>query len=78
MTVGLFTFVDVYARALATADHLLTKGKERADALGICERDMLNWRLIDDMQPLDFQLMWFAILHSFGQHWLRELMFCTS
>jgi uncharacterized protein len=66
MTVGLFTFVDLYTRALATADHLLTKGKERADALGICERDILNWRLIDDMQPLDFQLM---VVCNFTQLW---------
>jgi uncharacterized protein len=66
VTVGLFTFVDLYARALATADHLLTKGEERAAALGVGERDMLSWRLIDDMQPLDFQIM---VVCNFTQLW---------
>jgi hypothetical protein len=57
MTIGIFTFIDLFDRALATADHLLTKGVERAAELGIGEREMLAWRLIGDMHPLGFQLM---------------------
>jgi uncharacterized protein len=66
MTVRIYTFVDLYTRALATADHLLTKGEERAEALGVGESEMLNWRLIEDMQSLGFQLM---VVFNFAQLW---------
>lgn len=66
MTVRLFTFVDLFDRALATADHLLTKGVERAGHLGVSEADMLSWRLIGDMHPLAFQLM---VVTNFAQQW---------
>jgi uncharacterized protein len=66
MTVRLYTFVDLYTRALATADHLLTKGEERAEALGVGESEMLNWRLIEDMQSFGFQLM---VVCNFAQLW---------
>lgn len=57
MAVSLFTFVDLFARQLVTLDHLLAKGAEHAKANGISEAEMLEWRLIEDMQPLGFQVM---------------------
>ena len=52
-----FTFVEMYAHALETASHLLTKGAEHAAGIGITEQAMLDWRLIENMHPLSFQLM---------------------
>lgn len=66
MKTSLFTYVDMYTRILAAADHLLTKGVEAAGHLGISEREMLDWRLIDDMQPLRFQIM---VICNFSQQW---------
>jgi hypothetical protein len=54
--VDLFTFVDLYSRVLDTAAHILDKGAAHAAAIGVSESDMLDWRLIEDMQPLRFQL----------------------
>jgi len=66
MDARLFTFVDLYDRVLATAAHILAKGWARAQATGVAEGDMLDWRLIDDMQPLRFQLM---VVCNFSQQW---------
>jgi hypothetical protein len=66
MAVTLFTFVDLYSRVLATAAHLLDKGAAHAAAHGVGEAEMLDWRLIDDMQPLRFQLM---VACNFAQQW---------
>jgi len=66
MTVSLFTFVDMFSRAAATAEHLLDKGVEHARALGVSEAEMLGWRLIDDMATLRFQL---AMVGNFAQQW---------
>jgi hypothetical protein len=67
MPANLFTFVDLYSRALGTAAHLLAKGAEHAAGLGVTEGEMLDdWRLIDDMQPLRFQL---NVVGNFGQQW---------
>jgi hypothetical protein len=66
MTVGLFTFVDLYSRQLSTLDHLLDKGAEHAKSIGVSEADMLQWRLIEDMQPLAFQLM---VVCNFSRQW---------
>jgi hypothetical protein len=66
MTVCAFTFVDLYGRALATAAHLLDKGAAHARAAGVSEAAMLDWRLIDDMQPLAFQLM---VVVNFSKAW---------
>lgn len=66
MAVNLFTFVDLYSRVLATADHILTKGEAHASSIGASEAEMLDWRLIDDMQPLRFQLM---VVCDFSQQW---------
>ncbi|HEX5263550.1 MAG TPA: DUF1993 domain-containing protein [Phenylobacterium sp.] len=70
MAVSLFTFVDLFARQLVTLDHLLTKGAEHAKATGASEADMLNWRLIDDMQPLSFQAM---VLCNFTRQWTARV-----
>ncbi len=66
MTVNLFTFVDLFDRHLATANHLLAKGLDHAGANVIPEAEMLDWRLIDDMQPLRFQIM---VVINFAQQW---------
>ncbi|MFI4966543.1 MAG: DUF1993 domain-containing protein [Caulobacterales bacterium] len=66
MPVTLFTFVGLYSRLLDTAAHLLAKGVEHAKGLGKSEADMLDWRLIDDMAPLRFQLM---VVCNFTRQW---------
>lgn len=66
MATDLFTFVDLYSRALTTTAHILTKGAEFAASNGVSEADMLGWRLIDDMQPLRFQIM---VVCNFTKQW---------
>jgi len=66
MTVSLFTFVDLFTRQLATLDSLLDKGAAHARAQGVSEGDMLDWRLIEDMQPLRFQAM---VVCNFSRLW---------
>ena len=70
MTVSLFTFVDLYRRQLDTAAHLLAKGRAHAAATGVSEADMLGWRLIDDMHPLNFQLM---VVINFATQWTARV-----
>jgi hypothetical protein len=55
MGVNLFTFVDLYSKGLTTLAHVLDRGAELAKSKGVSEADMLEWRLIDDMNPLRFQ-----------------------
>jgi hypothetical protein len=66
MTVSLFTFINLYSRQLTTAAHILAKGVEHAKATGVSEAQMLDWRLIDDMSPLSFQLM---VVCNFTRLW---------
>lgn len=66
MTISLFTFVDLFSRHLATTEHLLAKGAAHAEAQGLSAEDALDWRLIDDMNPLRFQLM---VVCNFAQQW---------
>lgn len=66
MPVNLFTFVDLYSRALTTAAHLLDKGAEHTRATGAGEGEMLDWSLIGDMQPLRFQVM---VVCNFARQW---------
>ena len=66
MTTNLYTFVDLFDRALDTASHILTKGAEFAKAKGVSETEMLDWRLIGDMEPLRFQVM---VVCNFSQQW---------
>ena len=70
MTVNLFTFVDLYSRALTTLSHILTKGAEHAKAQGVGEKEMLDWRLIDDMQPLRFQI---SVVCNFSRQWTARV-----
>ena len=66
MTVNLFSFVDMYSKALGTAAHILGKGVEHARATGASDAEVLTWRLIDDMAPLAFQLM---VVVNFTRLW---------
>lgn len=66
MTVGLFSFVDMYSKALGTLDHVLSKGAEFAAAQGQTDAQMLEWRLIDDMNPLRFQAY---VVINFAKQW---------
>lgn len=66
MTVRLFTFIDMFSRVVGTAEHLLAKGVEHAEGLGASGEEMLDWRLIEDMQPLRFQLM---VVCNFTRQW---------
>jgi hypothetical protein len=66
VAVSLFTFVDLYSKGLGTLDHLLSKGAEQAKALGATEAEMLEWRLIDDMNPLRFQCQ---MVINFSRQW---------
>jgi hypothetical protein len=66
MTVSLFTFVELFSRQLTTLDHLLAKGAEHAKAADASETEMLDWRLIEDMQPLRFQAM---VVCNFSRQW---------
>ncbi len=69
MTIDFHTFAGLHTRALDTASHLLTKGAEHAAANGVSEGEMLDWRLIDDMAPLRFQLM---VVCNFPPQWLAR------
>ena len=66
MTVNLHTFIGLYDHALVATAHLLDKGMEHAAAQGVSERDMLNWRLIEDMNPLAFQVV---VVVNFSRQW---------
>ncbi len=66
MTVSLFTFIDLFDRQVATASSLLAKGAAHAKSAGVSEADMLQWRLIEDMAPLGFQLM---VVCNFTRLW---------
>jgi hypothetical protein len=69
MAVSLFSFVDMFSRAVATASHLLTKGAEHSRAAGGSDDDILDWRLIEDMQPLRFQM---SVVCNFTRQWLAR------
>jgi hypothetical protein len=66
MAVCLFTFVDLYSKGLTTLDHILTKGAEFAASKGVSEADMLEWRLVEDMNPLRFQAI---VVINFARQW---------
>jgi len=66
MTVCLFTFVELYAKGLGTLDNLLTKGAAFAASQGVSDAEMLDWRLIDDMNPLRFQA---NVALNFARQW---------
>jgi len=66
MTVCLFTFVDLYSKGLTTLDHILTKGAEFAASKGVSSGEMLEWRLIEDMNPVRFQAY---VVINFAKQW---------
>ncbi|HEY1880949.1 MAG TPA: DUF1993 domain-containing protein [Caulobacteraceae bacterium] len=66
MTVSLFSFINLFDRQLTALDHILKKGQAHAEANGVSETGMLAWRLIDDMQPLAFQIM---VACNFSRQW---------
>ena len=66
MTINLYSFVGMYSRVLDTAANLLIKGADHAAVIGASETEMLNWRLIEDMAPLNFQLM---VVCNFTRLW---------
>ncbi len=71
MAVSLYSFVDLYDRGLDTAAHILAKGADHAAATGATEQEMLDWRLIHDMQPLRFQLM---VVCDFSRQWTARVV----
>lgn len=66
MTVSLFTFVDLFSRVAGTADHLLDRGAPFAREQGGTGEEALDWRLIDTMNPLRFQVM---VVCNFAGRW---------
>jgi uncharacterized protein len=70
MTTNAFVFVGMYDHVLRAAAHILEKGRAHAEASGVSEREMLGWRLIDDMQPLSFQL---EVICRFSRQWLARV-----
>jgi uncharacterized protein len=63
---SLYSFVEIYTRALEAADHILGKGVAFAGEKAIAEQEMLGWRLVEDMNPLSFQL---AVIINFSRGW---------
>ncbi len=70
MTINAYAFVGIYDHVLRATAHVLEKGRAHAEAEGISEREMLGWRLIEDMQPLSFQL---EVVCSFSRQWLARV-----
>ena len=66
MPTTLFTFIGLYDRALATCEHLLAKGEAFATDKGLAPGVILDWKLVDDMNPLRFQLM---VVVNFVRNW---------
>jgi hypothetical protein len=66
VTTNLYTFVNLYDRGLTTLTHLLDKGAEFAKGQGVSADEMLDWRLIDDMNPLRFQAY---VCVQFAKQW---------
>jgi hypothetical protein len=71
LTVTAYTFVRMYTHALDAAANVLTKAKTFAAASGQSEKEMLDWRLIDDMQPLAFQL---GVICDFAKQWPARIL----
>jgi uncharacterized protein len=66
MAVCLFTFVDLYSKGLGTLDHILAEGAGFAASKGVSDADMLEWRLVEDMNPLRFQAF---VVINFAKQW---------
>lgn len=70
MATNLFTFVDLYSKGLTTLAHVLDKGAALAKSKGVSENDMLEWRLVDDMNPLRFQAF---VVINFAKRWTARV-----
>ena len=70
MTTNLFTFVGLYRRIVRNTAHVLRKGAAHAQATGVSTDEMLDWRLIDDMQPLRFQV---SVVCNFSKQWTARV-----
>lgn len=68
--INLYSFVDLFARSIVATRHLLAKGATHVSGLGVSEREMLGWRLADDMHPLGFQLM---VVANFSRTWTARV-----
>jgi hypothetical protein len=68
--INLYSFVDLFARSVVAAKHLLAKGAAHVSSLGITEQEMLGWRLAEDMHPLSFQL---AVVANFTRLWTARV-----
>jgi hypothetical protein len=66
LAVNLYTFVGMYTRGLGTLAHLLAKGEAFAQEKGIAPDEILQWRLIEDMNPLSFQV---RTVVNFARQW---------
>lgn len=71
MATDLFTFVDLYSKGLTTLSHVLERGAALAKSKGVSEADMLEWRLIDDMNPLRFQAF---VCINFPKQWTARVL----
>lgn len=65
-SVSLFTYVDLYDRVLHSLAHLLEKGEAFATEQGVATDAMLDWRLVEDMHPLRFQI---SVVVNFTRNW---------
>jgi len=70
MTTNLFTFVSLYRRIVRSTAHVLRKGAAHAEATGVSTDAMLGWRLIDDMEPLRFQV---SVVCNFSKQWTARV-----
>lgn len=66
MSTNLFTFIDLYRRIVRSTAHVLRKGEAHAASIGVTTAEMLEWRLIEDMQPLRFQV---GVVCNFSKQW---------
>jgi uncharacterized protein len=64
--VSLFTYAELYDRVLNSLSHLLDKGEAYAAEQGQSPEQMLDWRLVEDMNPLRFQVM---VVCNFTRNW---------
>lgn len=63
---SLFSVVDQFSKQLGTLEHVLAKGAEFAAGQGVSADQMLEWRLVDDMNPLRFQAY---VVVNFSKQW---------
>jgi len=66
MSTNLFTFVELFRRIVRSTAHVLRKGEAHAVSIGVSTDEMLEWRLIEDMQPLRFQV---GVVCNFSKQW---------